>query len=106
MFDDEEEDEEVGMEEGESFQVDIEVDIDVTDIGGEEFFFKRKFFFFIELLLFLVLFIGSVFEICFLGIFNEDSVFQFKRLKLKVFKIVVFMSINKDVMYCSQFQSV
>lgn len=35
MFDDEEEDEEVGMEEGESSQVDTEADIDVTDIGGE-----------------------------------------------------------------------
>lgn len=35
--------------------MDIEVDIDVMDIGGEEFFFKRKFFFFIELLLFIKL---------------------------------------------------
>lgn len=42
MFDDEEEDEEVGMEEGESSQVDTEADIDVTDIGGEEPSLKRK----------------------------------------------------------------
>lgn len=101
MFDDEEEDEEVGMEEGESSQVDTEADIDVTDIGGEEPSLKRKSPPPTELPPPLVLSIGSVPETCPFGIFNEDSASQSKRLKLKVFKTVAFMSINRDVMYCS-----
>nr|XP_034312056.1 transcription initiation factor TFIID subunit 2 isoform X3 [Crassostrea gigas] len=84
MFDDEEEDEEVGMEEGESSQVDTEAEIDVTDIGGEEPSFKRKSPPPTELPPPLVLSIGSVPETCPLGIFNEDSASQSKRLKLKV----------------------
>lgn len=84
MFDDEEEDEEVGMEEGESSQVDTEADIDVTDIGGEEPSLKRKSPPPTELPPPLVLSIGSVPETCPLGIFNEDSASQSKRLKLKV----------------------
>lgn len=99
MFDDEEEDEEVGMEEGESSQVDTEADIDVTDIGGEEPSLKRKSPPPTELPPPLVLSIGSVPETCPLGIFNEDSASQSKRLKLKVFKTVAF--IDRDVMYCS-----
>lgn len=84
MFDDEEEDEEVGMEEGESSQVDTEADIDVTDIGGEEPSLKRKSPPPTELPPPSVLSIGSVPETCPLGIFNEDSASQSKRLKLKM----------------------
>eukprot|EP00105_Crassostrea_gigas_P034321 XP_019918469.1 PREDICTED: transcription initiation factor TFIID subunit 2 isoform X3 [Crassostrea gigas] len=84
MFDDEEEDEEVGMEEGESSQVDTEADIDVTDIGGEKPSLKRKSPPPTELPPPSVLSTGSVPETCFLGIFNEDSASQSKRLKLKV----------------------
>uniref|UniRef100_K1P922 Uncharacterized protein n=1 Tax=Magallana gigas TaxID=29159 RepID=K1P922_MAGGI len=84
MFDDEEEDEEVGMEEGESSQVDTEADIDVTDIGGEKPSLKRKSPPPTELPPPSVLSTGSVPETCFLGIFNEDSASQSKRLKLKM----------------------
>lgn len=95
MFDDEEEDEEVGMEEGESSQVDTEADIDVTDIGGEELSLKRKSPPPTEPPP-SVLSIGSVPETCPLGIFNEDSASQSKRLKLKVFKTLAF--IDGDMM--------
>nr|XP_034312047.1 transcription initiation factor TFIID subunit 2-like [Crassostrea gigas] len=72
------------MEEGERSQVDTEADIDVTDIGGEEPSLKRKSPPPTELPPPLVLSIGSVPETCPLGIFNEDSASQSKRLKLKM----------------------
>lgn len=81
MFEDE--DEEERMEEGDSSQVDTEVDIDVTDIGGEESSsLKRKSPPSANQP--AVLTIGSVPETCPEGIFNEDSVSLSKKLKLKV----------------------
>ncbi|XP_078318591.1 transcription initiation factor TFIID subunit 2-like isoform X5 [Crassostrea virginica] len=81
MFEDE--DEEERMEEGDSSQVDTEVDIDVTDIGGEESSsLKRKSPPSADQP--AVLTIGSVPETCPEGIFNEDSVSLSKKLKLKV----------------------
>ncbi|XP_078318589.1 transcription initiation factor TFIID subunit 2-like isoform X3 [Crassostrea virginica] len=81
MFEDE--DEEERMEEGDSSQVDTEVDIDVTDIGGEESSsLKRKSPPSADQP--AVLTIGSVPETCPEGIFNEDSVSLSKKLKLKM----------------------
>jgi hypothetical protein len=80
MFDDEEEE---GMEEDGS-QMDTEIDIDVTDIAGEDVSLKRKSPPTSEQP--SVLSLGSVPETCPEGIFNEDSSSQSKKLKLKVQK--------------------
>lgn len=86
-----EEDEEEGMEE-ENSQMDTEIDVDVTDIGGEEASLKRKSPPTLEQP--SVLSLGSVPETCPEGIFNEDSSSQSKKLKLKVHKKTCFGNLD------------